>query len=211
MVCQRLVRVPEIDEVGALDANNPRARAVFRRHEDQVADHERRGGVDRRGDARAPGTPELNLAGGGIESDERRARQKDRETLAANRGARRRRIAALVIAGGPQDLSALGIEGDDAGAAAADVRDDAAVLDERRPGAPEEALLRAEALPRVLAPYARALREIDRVQLTFGAERVHDAVNNDRRRARPLVEPEVVAIRGGIRVSPLLVAGARIE
>ncbi len=79
------------------------------------------------------------------------------------------------------------------------------------PALPKKPFWRAEALPRVLAPDARALREIDRVQLTLGAEGVDDAVGDDRHRARALVEAEVVAIGGRIGVAPLLVAGACVE
>ena len=49
------------------------------------------------------------------------------------------------------------------------------------------------------------------MQLTFGAERVDDAVGDHRHRARPFVEAEVVPVRRRVGVPPLPRAGPRVE
>jgi hypothetical protein len=49
------------------------------------------------------------------------------------------------------------------------------------------------------------------VQLPFRAERIDDAVGDDRRGARPFVEAEVVAVGRRIRVAPDAVARPRID
>ena len=84
-------------------------------------------------------------------------------------------------------------------------------FDERRAGGAEESLVDVELAHRVDVPQRLPGREIDRVQLPFGAVRVDDAVGDDRHGARPFVESEIVAVGGGIRVPPLRRAGERVE
>jgi CubicO group peptidase (beta-lactamase class C family) len=66
----------------------------------------------------------------------------------------------------------------------------------------EERFRDTEAFHRVFVPERCPLGEIDRVKLTLCPERVDEAVLDDRHGARALVEPEVVSVGGGIRVSP---------
>src|SRR5258706_495988 len=81
----------------------------------------------------------------------------------------------------PQARARRGIERDHAGVfsriLAADVGDDAPVLDERRACSTEEPLADAEAARGVHAPDALPVREIERVQLAFGAERIDAALH----------------------------------
>ena len=49
------------------------------------------------------------------------------------------------------------------------------------------------------------------MKLPLCSERVYDVIHDDGHRPRPFVEPEIVAIRGGIRIPPLARPGARVE
>jgi len=115
----------------------------------------------------------------------------------------------------PLDRTGRRIERDDPGiltvVAAADVGDDAAVLDERRARRAEEALRNGETARGIDAPDALAVGEIERVQLPFGAERVDAILCDDGNGARPFVEAEIVAIGGRIRKSPARVAASCVE
>ena len=62
------------------------------------------------------------------------------------------------------------------------------------PAAPKKPLRHVEPARRVHVPDALAGREIDRVQLSFGAEGVDAAAGDHRHRSRSFVEAEVVAI-----------------
>ena len=123
----------------------------------------------------------------------------------------RGRVARLVGGRGPQLVAGGGVERDDAAAAAADVGDDPPVLDEGRAGGPEEPLAHAVAGVGVDLPEAGAGLEVDGVELALRAEGVHPAVVHDGHRPRPLVEPEVIAVAGGVVVAPDGVAGAGVE
>ncbi len=104
----------------------------------------RRRGVDRGGRSRAPDALKQHGAARRIEADQALPREEHRRALAAERRADRRRVAGLMVGRRPQDRAGRRVEGDDprilAVVAAADVGDDAAVLDERRARRAEEAL-----------------------------------------------------------------------
>jgi hypothetical protein len=94
---------------------------------------------------------------------------------------------------------------------ASDVRNDPAVLDDRRSGRPEEAFGDLETSGRVLAPAPRARGEGHGMELPLRAERVDNPVCDNGHGTRPFVESEVVTIRCRVPVAPLFGAGAGIE
>ncbi len=49
------------------------------------------------------------------------------------------------------------------------------------------------------------------MKLALSAERVDDAIGNDRHGAGSLIEPEIVAVSGGVRVAPDRCAGLGVE
>src|SRR4030095_14742045 len=142
---------------------------------------------------RPPAALKVDLTVRRIESDQTVAGEKDRRPSAANRCRHPRRVAGVVLGRGPEDFAGFGLERHDAGLVAADVGDDTPAFDEGRAGRTKESLWHVEALHRVLAPAARALCEIHGVELTLRAERVDDAIGDDRHGARSFVEAEVVS------------------
>ena len=84
-------------------------------------------------------------------------------------------------------------------------------FDQGRTGSAEESLRDVEPAHGVDVPQRLSRRQLDRVQLSFRAERVDDPVGNDRHGPRPFVEPKIVPVGGGIRVPPLRCAGRRVE
>ena len=93
----------------------------------------------------------------------------------------------------------------------ADVGDDLSAFDERRARGAEKSLVDLELAHRIDVPQRLSRREIDRVELPFGAVGVDDAIGDHRHGARAFVEPEIVAVGCGIGVPPLRRAGERIE
>ena len=109
----------------------------------------------------------------------------------------------------------LRIESDDArglaAVGAADVRDDAAVFDQRRAGGAEEALADVEPA-HACRRSRRACRWRDRSRAAVPPRRTCRRVAGDHRhRARPFVEAEIVAIGGRVREVPVRLAGPRLE
>ena len=115
----------------------------------------------------------------------------------------------------PQNGAGVRLEGDDArvlpSVHAADVRDDAAVLDQRRSRGTEESLADLKPARGVHAPDALPGCEIDRVQLSLRAEGVDASLRDHGDRPRAFVEPEVVPVTGGVRVTPPRIARPRVE
>ena len=95
-----------------------------------------------------------------------------------------------MIGGSPEHRARVGVERDDACALRAvrpaDVGDDPAVFDQRRAGGAEESLADAEPAHRIDVPDRFAGRRVDRVQLSFRAERVDPSVRDDRDGPRSL-------------------------
>ena len=211
MVRQGVVGGPDLPQAPAVDLEHAGPGAVLRRREDPVADHERRRGVDRGADARSPAPLEARPTGRRVEAQQRVAGEEDGVRHAAERRPDRRRVARLVARHGPEHVAGRGVEGDDAGVRPPDVRQHAAVLDERRAGGAEEPLAEPEARPGVDAPDAIAGLEVDGVERTLGPERVDAPPGDDRRGPRPLVEAEVVPVCRRVVVAPDRLPGAGIE
>ena len=68
VIRQHVVRRPELGELAPLHAQHGGAGLVGGRHEDQIADDERRRGVDRRGGSRSPRPLKEDGARCGIET-----------------------------------------------------------------------------------------------------------------------------------------------
>ena len=202
VVRQDVVRRPERFQLPAGGPERRRAGAVRRRGEDQVADHQRRGRVHGRPQPRAPALLEADGAAGRVEADQALAREEDGETLAADVRRHAGGVARLVRRGGPQHVAGIRVERRDAGVAAADVGDDPAVLHHRRAGRAEETLADAETLCRVDVPEQLAGLQVDGGEPALRPERDDAPAGRDRHGARPLVEPEVVAVGGRRVVAP---------
>ena len=203
VVGQAVEAGPDIHEVRSLHAQHAGARPILGRHEDQIADHHGRRRIHRVGVASPPRPAERDGSGGGIQPEQRGPREEHRKAAAADGRTDGRRVAGLVVGCRPQHLARGGVERHDAGALPADVGDQPAVLDQRRSRGAEEALGDAVACGRVLAPAFLPVGQAHGVQLALRAEGVDDAVGHHRHGARALVEPEVVAVVGGVGVAPL--------
>ena len=212
VVRQDLVRRPQLVERRAVEAEQPGARSVLGRDENQIADHERRRHVDRCRHPRAPRALKLHLPCCGIQTDQSRARKKDRDTPSRDRRSSRRRVARLVVRS--RSTEAFPVFASNATMPAfgpptlASTRPSSTSGD---PAAPKNPFGTRKRCMRVHAPDARALRQVDGVELPLRTERVDDAVRDDRHRARTLVESEVVAVGRRVGVAPLARARARID
>src|SRR6266567_5970235 len=120
-------------------------------------------------------------------------------TNTGNRDRNRHGVPGFIISGGPEHFTCLSVKGRDTGSAAAtQVQQNAFALHQRRADLTKESFIRSEFLARVHAPEALAGGEVQALEHTFGAECVNFPERDGRRATRPFVEPEVIAIVGGI-------------
>ena len=207
----RVVRPSRLVAV-SVRLHDERAGVVAGRHKNQLANNQRRGGIHRGLDSRAPTVLKIDFAVGRIDHGQTGAREEHRATFALQLGHHRRRVTGLVIECFPEQFAGVFIERNDSSPRlAADVEQHCVPLDKRRAGHAEKPVRSAVRFLRVHFPNRFAGRKVGADHDALPAHRVNPVPDNRRRGARPGGAPVAGGEARGIVVFPKRFAGLGVE